>query len=168
MGKPQNFGGFTLYRVFYGDVLVYVGRTMQPRQNRIRGHLFGKPMHRKLEIERISKIEYAQFQTEADLYLYEIYFINLWHPALNRDDRASDNLTVSLPDVEWQLFRTHLWEKWRREIAEGDLREDENRRRRAEAAKKNRDMRQKLRSAEISEEEYWTAWEKDFQEDVFS
>ena len=118
--KPDNFGGFTLYRIYYGDNLVYLGRTKQPLQNRIRGHLFKKPMHRELHIEQISKIEYSTFQTEADMYLYEIYFINLWHPPLNRDDKATDNLTVMLPPVEWKLFETKLWDKWKREIEESN------------------------------------------------
>lgn len=38
--------GFLIYRIWYGDCLVYVGRTKQPLQSRIRGHLFNKPMHR--------------------------------------------------------------------------------------------------------------------------
>ena len=79
---PDNFAGFTLYRIYYGDSIVYLGRTMQPLQNRIRGHLFKKPMHREICIEQVSKIEYATFKSQADMNLYEIYFINLWHPGL--------------------------------------------------------------------------------------
>lgn len=30
MSKPANFGGFTLYRIYCGDCIVYLGRTMQP------------------------------------------------------------------------------------------------------------------------------------------
>ena len=43
MTNPQ---GYILYRIYYGDDLVYLGRTKQPLQSRIRGHLFKKPMHR--------------------------------------------------------------------------------------------------------------------------
>lgn len=161
--KPDNFGGFTLYRVFYGEQLVYLGRTKQPLQSRIRGHLFRKPMHRELFIEQISRIEYAQFQTEADMYLYEIYFINLWHPPLNRDDKASDDLTVRLPDVEWHLFETPLWEKWRKEIAENDAMDAEKRRHRQEVLLEDREMRRKRMTGLISEKEYWDFWEKEVQ-----
>lgn len=28
--KPKDFAGYTLYRIYYGDVLVYLGRTTQP------------------------------------------------------------------------------------------------------------------------------------------
>lgn len=44
MSKIQ---GFILYRIWYGDSLVYLGRTKQPLQSRIHGHLFKKPMHRE-------------------------------------------------------------------------------------------------------------------------
>ena len=47
-------------------------------------------------------------------------FINLYKPALNCDDKVKDDLTVTLPDVEWQLFTTHLWDKWKAQIAEKD------------------------------------------------
>ena len=161
--KPDNFGGFTLYRIYYGDNLVYLGRTKQPLQNRIRGHLFKKPMHRELHIEQISKIEYSTFQTEADMYLYEIYFINLWHPPLNRDDKATDNLTVMLPPVEWKLFETKLWDKWKREIEESNAADEAERKKRLEIFEKDREMRRKRMTGLITEEEYWGFWEKEVQ-----
>ena len=161
--KPDNFGGFTLYRIYYGDNLVYLGRTKQPLQNRIRGHLFKKPMHRELHIEQISKIEYSTFQTEADMYLYEIYFINLWHPPLNRDDKATDDLTVMLPPVEWKLFETKLWDKWKREIEESNAADEADRKKRLEIFEKDREMRRKRMTGLITEEEYWDFWEKEVQ-----
>lgn len=161
--KPDNFGGFTLYRIYYGDNLVYLGRTKQPLQNRIRGHLFKKPMHRELHIEQISKIEYSTFQTEADMYLYEIYFINLWHPPLNRDDKATDNLTVTLPPVEWKLFETKLWDKWKREIEESNAADEAERKKRLVIFEKDREMRRKRMTGLITEEEYWDFWEKEVQ-----
>ena len=154
MYLPANFEGFTLYRIYYGDSIVYLGRTMQPLQNRIRGHLFKKPMHREISIELVSKIEYATFQSQADMYLYEVYFINLWHPPLNKDDKAGDSLTVSLPEVEWKAFSTHLWEKWKKEIEDKDLDEAAQRKAKAEAFERKSEMQRKLRNGEISEEEY--------------
>ena len=80
--------GFLIYRIWYGDCLVYVGRTKQPLQSRIRGHLFNKPMHRTVNIEQVTKIEYAELGSEADMNLYEIYYILRLHPPLNVDDKA--------------------------------------------------------------------------------
>lgn len=161
MAKPANFGGFTLYRIYYGNDIVYLGRTMQPLKNRIRGHLFKKPMHRAIHIEQVSKIEYATFKSEADMYLYEIYFINLWRPALNRDDKAADAMTITLPAVEWKLFSTDLWKKWRNEIAAADAAEQDRQDRKFAVLKKDIEMRQKRRNGEITEDEYWNFWEKE-------
>ena len=109
---------FSLYRIFYGDNIVYIGRTKQPLATRIRSHLFAKPMHRTISIDRVSKIEYASLPTAADMNLYEIYYILKEKPPLNVDDKEKDNLTVTLPELEWQLFETPLWAKWEKELAE--------------------------------------------------
>ena len=113
--------GFLIYRIWYGDCLVYVGRTKQPLQSRIRGHLFSKPMHRTVNIEQVTKIEYAELGSEADMNLYEIYYILRLHPPLNVDDKARDDLSVTLPELEWKEFTTPLWEGWRQEIAKQDF-----------------------------------------------
>lgn len=144
-----------VYRIYYGEELVYIGRTSQPLQNRIRTHIMGTPMVRKLEIDKISKIEYINLKTEADMFLYEIYFINLWHPKLNRDDKAKDELTVSLPDIEWKEFSTKLWENWKQK-AKGQTTEAQLRKEtRAQLMSKRQEMRDKWKNGEISEEEYY-------------
>lgn len=155
MSRPQNFTGFILYRIYYGEHIVYLGRTMQPLQNRIRGHLFKKPMHREIRIEQVSKIEYATFQSQADMYLYEIYFINLWKPRLNKDDKASDNLTITLPEIKWKLFTTPLWDKWKKEIENIDISYQEQRKAEIESFEKKRELRKKWHSREITEDQYY-------------
>lgn len=155
--KPKDFSGYTLYRIYYGDVLVYLGRTTQPLQNRIREHLFKKPMMRELFIDKISKIEYATFKTQADMFLYEIYFINLWHPPLNKNDKAKDELTISLPEVEWKLFETPLWDKWKEEIHNKDKDEERAKARKTAKAMEIVRLKEKRRKGEVTEEEYWNA-----------
>jgi len=97
---------------------VYVGRTNQPLQNRLRGHFFGRPMHRIIDIDRVTLVESAELPTEADMYLYEIYYINKLKPPLNADDKALDGLTVGLPPLEFGPFECKLMEKWKREAAD--------------------------------------------------
>lgn len=145
---------FILYRIYYAENIVYIGRTKQPLQNRIRGHVFKKPMYRSISIDNISKIEYAEFQTEADMNLYEIYFINLWKPALNVDDKCTDNLTVSLPSVEWRLFQTPLWEKWKSEIHKKDTEYGSLSARKHEITEELRVLRSLRRMDKIPEDEY--------------
>ena len=107
---------FYLYRFYYKNLIVYIGRTKQKLQNRIRGHLFTKPMHRAIDVSQVSKIEYCVLPTQADMFLYEIYFINKYKPILNVDDKANDNLTVTLEEPEWFEFNinTKLFKGYRK------------------------------------------------------
>lgn len=83
--------------------------------------MFNKPMHRAIDIHNVTKIEYTMLKTEADMNLYEIYFINLWHPPLNVDDKAKDDLTITLPDLQWQEFVPTNWEEWKRRLKSDDM-----------------------------------------------
>lgn len=157
MYASKNFSAFTLYRIYYDDAIVYLGRTMQPLQDRIRGHLFKQPTLRAIDINKVSKIEYATFQTQADMYLYEVYYINLWKPTLNRDNKVHDSLTISLPDVSWNVFTTPFWEKWKAEIQEKDEEINRMRQKAREFNIQNEEMRAKKHAGEITEVEY-LAW----------
>lgn len=156
MPKPKpapRVQGFILYRIFYGDVLVYIGRTKQPLQNRLRGHFFQKPMHRTINIEMVSRVQYAEFRTEADMNLYEIYFILTLHPPLNVDDKTRDFPTVTLPDVEWKDWSAPIFDCWKEEITER-VSEAEKRRLRYKAiTEEMRIVRGLFRSGEIGEDE---------------
>lgn len=156
--KSEKIQGFTLYRFYYDDVIVYVGRTKQPLQDRIRGHLFGKPMHRKIEIGQVSKIEYAQFQTEADMNLYEIYYILKFHPALNVDDKAKDSLTVELPEAEWQEYRPHLWGKWLEQLEEQNASKDRMLLRFRAIPEELTLLRAKRRAGDLSDDDFETQY----------
>lgn len=112
----NHIKGFILYKFHYTCGCVYLGRTKQKLQDRIRGHLFAKPMHRKININQIIKIEYAEFKTAADMNVYEVYFINKLKPPLNVDDKENDQLSIELPKVDWIEYKPRLWEKWITEI----------------------------------------------------
>lgn len=118
MASPK---GFILYRIWYEDCMAYLGRTKQPLQARIRGHMFAAPMHRAININNVTKIDYTELKTEADMNLYEIYLINLWKPPLNVDDKAKDNMTITLPELEWTEFKPSRWEEWLRELEGQEL-----------------------------------------------
>ena len=145
--------GFILYKIYYSFGIVYLGRTKQPLQDRIRGHMFKKPMHRSLDINLVTKIEYAQFQTEADMNLYEIYYINKLKPPFNIDDKTSDKLTVFLPDIEFIPFECHLWDKWKDEINSKNT-ECEQKRKRYYSINEERSLvRDKYKMGEITKDE---------------
>ena len=147
--------GFLLYRIWYGDTLAYIGRTKQPLQNRIRGHLFQKPMHRTIAIELVTKIEYAEFKTEADMNLYEIYFILKEHPPLNVDDKTKDYPTVELPPVEWREFTTPLWAKWLDELQTKATEHEKMLMRYRQIPEDIRVVNALHRTGELDEDEFW-------------
>lgn len=146
---------FLVYRVYYGDTIVYVGRTKQKIQDRIHGHLFAKPMHRVFNIDCISKVEYHEFQTEADMNLYEIYYILTLHPSLNVDDKTRDFPTVKLPEVEFTEARFSRWDAWKNQIHHSDETETWRRRRKDEIRVAISALRFKHACGEISDDEYW-------------
>ena len=158
--QKSNPRGFILYK-FYAidaagnDVLLYIGRTKQPLQNRIRGHLFKKPMHRCIDINQVSRIEYAMFLTEADMNLYEIYLINFLKPPLNVDDKTEDELTFRLPDVDFMPYTTPLWDRWKRELEEKDAYYNDARARLRKIEEDGRVLRKNWRADGLSEEDYY-------------
>lgn len=151
---------FILYKIWYGDCLVYLGRTKQPLQNRIRGHLFKKPMHRTIFIGQVTKIEYAEFQSEADMNVYEVYFINLYKSPLNCDDKAKDDLHIQLPEVEWKIFTTHLWDKWKSDLQKSDDAYRLKQQEKSALLELRRVMRRKAATGEISENDYFNFLEQ--------
>ena len=78
--------------------------------------------------------------------LYEIYYILRLHPPLNVDDKARDDLSVTLPELEW--------EGWRQEIAKQDSRIDYLRKRYAEIPQEISILRGLRKTGEITEYEF--------------
>lgn len=95
MGKIQ---GFLLYRIWYGDTLAYLGRTKQPLQTRIHGHLFKKPMHRSIAINLVTKIEVIdktyemQKQEKAAKRELDSFMRKKWHAGELTDEEYEDYL----------------------------------------------------------------------------
>jgi len=110
----------TLYKIYYGETLVYLGRTNQPIDRRLHGHFFKKPMHKVIDIKNVTKIETCNFKTEADMYIYEIYLINKLKPLFNRDDKAFDEVTVLLPEVDFEEHTPKLMESWKNKILKAE------------------------------------------------
>ncbi len=106
----------TLYKIYYGEKLVYLGRTNQPVSTRLRGHFFEKSMHKKIDIKQVTKIEISELKTEADMFIYEIYYINKLKPVLNCDDKSRSEVTIELPELEFREFHPPRMEIWKREV----------------------------------------------------
>lgn len=116
MASPK---GFIVYRMFYGDAVVYVGRTRQQLQTRMHSHFHKSAYTMLLDINYISRIEYCELKSAADMAVAEVYFINKMHSDLNKDDHMKDELTFGIPEfdcIEWKEFIPSNWEKWKTEL----------------------------------------------------
>ena len=115
-----------IYRIWYSrkpttddsdtEFIAYIGRTKNDLTQRLRNHFFKHLFQRMIEIGAVSHIDYAEFQTVADMYVAEIILINEYKPPLNVDDKARDKLTlpIALPHLEWTVWmKPHLMEKWK-------------------------------------------------------
>lgn len=110
-----------LYKIYYGSEVVYFGRTHQDLKDRIRAHVFNNSKTtnsriKHININNVSKIEFVECKTEADMFLYEIYYINKLKPKFNTDDKAADNLNVTLPDLTFNIWTCSLWDEWKEKI----------------------------------------------------
>ena len=119
---------FFLYKIYSEHCLLYLGRTKQPLDRRLHSHFFKTAMVREINIDAVAKIEYAELPSEADMNVYEVYYINKFKPVLNRDDKAKDQLTISLPKIPFKEYNCHLMDKWRKEIRKADAENEEKRR----------------------------------------
>ena len=97
-----------VYRIFYKNDIVYVGRT-NDLTRRMSQHFRSLD----IDIDKVSKIEYAELETESDMNLYELYYILKYKPSLNRKDFAKDTLTIQLDDLQFTQFYSHLEQQWR-------------------------------------------------------
>lgn len=107
---------YILYKIYYHDELAYIGRTTQDLKNRLRMHFFHtNKIVKQLDILQVTKIEYTILNTQADMYLYEIYLINLYHPSCNVDDNAKDDLSdfIVLPKLEFYEYKDPIIDKWK-------------------------------------------------------
>ena len=149
----------TLYKIHYAHGLAYIGRTNQKLSDRLRSHFFKKPMHREIDIDAVTLIEYAELPSVADMYCYEILLINALKPMYNHSDRARDELSNELATLcsrlEFRPWESPLMEKWKTQIAERDRAAEAERK--AEIAREieQREMRRKRRASEITEDEYY-------------
>jgi len=146
----------TLYKIYYSIGLVYVGRTNQPLNDRLRGHFKKAPMMRQIEIEAVTLIESVEVPTEADMFVYEIYLINKYKPMLN-GNKAKGELTVELPELSFRPYDCKLIEKWKTELIESDIEFWETREHLRFLGKKHdalkQQLRQQVKCGEISYDE---------------
>jgi hypothetical protein len=77
-------------------------------------------MHKVIDITRVSKIEICNCKTQADMFLYEIYYINKIKPVFNCDDKSKDELTIFLPELNFEQYTPKRMDIWKEQILENE------------------------------------------------
>lgn len=167
---------FLLYKIYYStdennDELVYIGRTKQSLNTRLHGHFFKAPMMRELDINQVSRIEYACFNTVADMYVMEVVLINRYKPRLNKDDKAPDQLTISFPDVPFFPHDCPHMERWKNEISDRDWTYEKIKKAKRDLIEEHRNKRHEIFSnngiSSDEKSERWTKWLVEYYEPEF-
>ena len=114
--NKRGNGRNIVYRIFYGERCVYVGRTSRPLSRMLEVHFLSQKKGRavRLDVTKVTRIEYFLCKTKADMWLYQMYWIHLLHPAFNKSC-ADDEPTIALPNRVWMEYRPYLMDKWRME-----------------------------------------------------
>ena len=102
---------YQLYIIYYGEKIVYLGKTTQALDRKLCGHFSKAPLEQQLDAQKITRIEYAEFNNEADMLLYETYFINKLKPEFNITGKVEDLLTITLPPIAFTEYNYRVPQK---------------------------------------------------------
>jgi excinuclease UvrABC nuclease subunit len=104
----ENSSLWSIYRMKNKeDKILYIGQTIQPMKRRIEQH-FGKNGYLKKIVEAVEIIETAKVPNDADMNIYEAYYIAIYKPQWNGQLKTSDKPTVILPELNFEVL-----EEWR-------------------------------------------------------
>lgn len=151
MGNEKQY---IIYKVYYGDILAYIGQTAQQINRRLHKHFFAASHIRKIDPRAVTKVEVAVCLTRADMNVYEKYYIELLKPPLNSLEKDTDLLTIRLPDLDFCAVDIPLMDKWRAKIAEKENEESLQKKANHERFIALQELKRKRRCGEISEDEY--------------
>lgn len=97
-----------IYRLYNANKeIIYVGKTVNKFTKRIRTHFTNYKKYNKNGFWR-KKVKYfdvAEVETEANLCLYEIYYINKIKPKNNTSNMGEGKLTVTLEDLNFSEIK---------------------------------------------------------------
>ncbi len=89
---------FYVYRFLdVENQIIYVGKTNNIK-NRMRQH-FGKNGHLSEECyEQVSLVECIELDSESDMSVLELYFINKWKPVYNSSNKYSSTMSIEIDE----------------------------------------------------------------------
>lgn len=98
----QDFNKYGLYQcgIYFlyddSDKLIYIGKSK---------NLFSR-VASSIKERKATKYRYALLESDADMNIYEVYYISLHRPSLNSDCRPQKNPSVNLPELQFCELKT--------------------------------------------------------------
>lgn len=164
MGNEKQF---IIYKIYYGDILTYIGQTAQQIDRRLHKHFFAASHIRKIDPRAVTKVEVANCVTRADMNVYEKYYIELLKPSLNCLEKDTDLLTIRLPDLNFFPVDIPLMAKWRARIADRENEESLQKKANHERFLALQELKRRRRCGEVSEDDYDILRDELFNEECF-
>lgn len=111
-----------VYKIYVGHKCTYIDYTQNDLTDTLRLHFFGENNLQHIDINMVSKIEYAIVTTHADAIVQKYYLINREKPLFNKFERSRDNLSpdIVLPELRFQTYSNPIIDKWKERVASGD------------------------------------------------
>lgn len=151
----------TLFRIWCGHDIAYVGSTNKPFDSYIKLFLSRSPLSRKVEIERVTKVEYVELFNKADALLYELYYELLYHPQGNKG-KTDAAPSLYIQDANWQEYKLPDLQSWKEGVRRKQKRYDDLTEQIDALTKELDNLRVRYVKGEISEAEKTQRFEEIF------
>ena len=87
------------------EEIIYVGFTSQTLDKRMQQH-WEQGHLPKICYDNVAKIEFIEYNTNADAMIMETYFINEYKPRFNKLNKQLDNITLPFEiNKGWKLYK---------------------------------------------------------------
>ena len=94
---------YFLYRFLNkNNNIIYVGKTTNPMKKRMNRH---RHCPKQCYQER-TKVLYAELETKADLFIYEVYYINKYMPKYNKATKYKKQPQSKIIGLVWKDYET--------------------------------------------------------------
>lgn len=101
------------------DNILYIGKSIQMKQ-RVANHLRGKSNISEECCKKIKRVEFLEFETEADMDLFEIYAISYFQPPYNIECTSKVGLIeIDMPKTWNELLLDNFYKVIKTEIVKG-------------------------------------------------
>lgn len=100
-----------VFRIWYGDEIVYVWYTSKYLTTALRNVFFG--VHQRVDVTKVTKVDYQGKRSLADAAVYAMYYKHLFNPTLQYVSPGP--LTIHLKQYKWTEFTSPVFARWVRQ-----------------------------------------------------